>query len=83
MTPMAKLKNISQTATAFGRYLEDKKITYQAAADAIKTIARRDQVTRSYVHMLAVGRATPGLRLALAIEKFTEGLVPPKTWIGE
>jgi transcriptional regulator with XRE-family HTH domain len=57
----------------FGRWIEEEKLSAEAIADQL-------DVTRSYVWMLATGRATPGLPLASKIAKLTSGKVPAKSW---
>lgn len=60
--------------TAFGRYLVEKEIPHIVAAKELDT-------TRSYIHALAVGNATPGLKLAVKIDGWTGGAVSWKAWV--
>lgn len=64
----------SQILTPFGCWLAKQKIVYADAAKALGT-------TRSYIHALATGRATPALRLAGEIEIWTKKAVPMQSWI--
>ena len=60
--------------TLFGRYLKKRKISYDDAANALN-------LTRSYVNMLCTGKATPGLKAAARINKWTRGGVPFEAWL--
>lgn len=37
-------------------------------------------ITKSFVSMLSRGQATPGLKLALIIAKWSDGAVPCESW---
>lgn len=59
--------------TEFGKYLSVRQISYA-------TVAQDLGVTRSYISMLATGKATPGLALAGEIEDWTQGEVTIRSW---
>jgi len=60
-------------ATAFGRYLADKNIAYADAAADLGVHPR-------YLIMIACGSSTPGLKLAVAISKWTRRAIPVDAW---
>lgn len=66
---------VARPLTDFGLYLSTTQIPLDEAAQAL-------EITRSYASALATGRATPGLRLALRIEDWTQGSVPCRAWLG-
>jgi DNA-binding transcriptional regulator YdaS (Cro superfamily) len=39
-------------------------------------------INRTHLDMLCRGARKPGLALALAIEKLTNGAIPPANWVG-
>ncbi len=49
----------------FGKYCKDNELSREVLAKAL-------EVTPSYISMLAHGKAKPGGRLAVAIQKWTE-----------
>ena len=61
----------------FGLYLKKlskKEIsTWAVAADL--------EITPSYVNALALGTMTPGLKLAVKIQKWSKGAVPATSWV--
>jgi len=60
--------------TEFGKYLKKNEIPASAVAHDLAT-------TRAYIHMLATGAATPALRLAGEIEKWSKGEVKMQSWL--
>jgi plasmid maintenance system antidote protein VapI len=60
--------------TKFSRYLKREKISPSEAAAALA-------LTRSYIHMLCSGTATPGLHTAAEIAKWTKGQVSFWDWL--
>lgn len=62
--------------TEFGKFLATRQISFQDAAIALL-------ITRSYASMLAMGRATPGLFLAVQIEDWSKGAIPCRLWVDE
>jgi len=62
-----------QPKTGFGRHLAEKKIPVSSAAATLG-------ISRMHAWMLASGRATPSLRLAGKIEKWTGGRVRAVLW---
>jgi len=65
---------VTRSLTKFGRYLKAKDISCEVAAAALG-------LTRSYIQMLRTGAATPGLRAAAAIHKWTRGQVSFLSWL--
>lgn len=65
---------IMSSITEFGRYL---KTTGTAPRDAAKALS----TTRAYIYMLSIGTATPALKLAGEIEKWSKGKVRMQTWL--
>ena len=61
-------------STRFGRYLKQKEISDADAASALGC-------TRSYIQMLRTGTATPGLKTASAIRKWSKGEVAFESWL--
>lgn len=47
---------------------------------SIRKFAAQCDVSKSYIGMLKNGDATPGLELAVAIERLTDGAVPCVSW---
>lgn len=43
--------------------------------------ARKAGLTRSHLHDLMSGRRKPSLKVAAAIERETDGLVPASSWV--
>lgn len=67
-------KSPKREKTVFAKYLEKKGLDTAGAAEAL-------DLTRSYVHMLKSGAATPGLKLAVKIEQWSRRNVPCKSWV--
>ena len=61
-------------STRFGRYLKQRGISDAEAATALG-------FTRSYIQMLRTGAATPGLKTASAIRKWSKGEVAFESWL--
>jgi len=64
---------IARKLTKFGRYLKKQKLSTADAATALG-------LTRSYIHMLASGSATPGLKAATVIFKWSKGAIGFESW---
>lgn len=60
--------------TAFGRYLKKQKISTIGAAVALG-------VTKSYISALVTGSMTPGLKLAIEIQRWSRGIVAADSWV--
>ena len=60
--------------TTFGRYLKKQSMT---AADAAEQL----DITRSYVNALVTGSMTPGLKLAIEIQRWSRGVVAADSWV--
>jgi len=58
----------------FGQYLKKQKITAALAAEELG-------VTQSYINALASGAMTPGLKLAIEIQKWSRSAVLAASWI--
>lgn len=43
-------------------------------------VANRFGISQGYLNLLASGKRTPGLKLALRIESVTQGAVPVSSW---
>jgi predicted XRE-type DNA-binding protein len=64
----------TKKSTFFGHHLKKQKIS---AADAAEALG----VTKSYVNLLISGKMTPGLRLAIEIQRWSNGAVPADGWV--
>jgi hypothetical protein len=60
--------------TLLARYLARQKLSYPAFAQMVGA-------DRARIHRCARGERKPGLLLALAIEKATDGAVPVSSWL--
>jgi transcriptional regulator with XRE-family HTH domain len=60
--------------TKFGRYLKKRNISTADAAAAL-------DLTRSYIQMLKSGAATPGLKAAASISKWSKGAISFESWL--
>lgn len=63
-----------EPTTEFGRWILAKKKT-------VAETARLLNVSRSYVWMLATGKAVPSMKMASKIQAYTLGAVQAQTWV--
>lgn len=63
-----------EAANDFGRWIKSKGKT---VAETAKLLG----VTRSYVHLLATGKALPSAKLMAKIQTVTLGHVPSSSWM--
>jgi DNA-binding XRE family transcriptional regulator len=68
--PTKKPRKLSK----FGQYLKKQAITAALAAEEL-------DVTTSYINALAAGTMTPGLKLAIEIQKWSRSAVLAASWI--
>lgn len=66
---------MTKKTTDFGKYLTEREISYEDAAEAL-------DITRSYVGMLVRGDHTPALELAFKIADWSGGKVKTESWDG-
>lgn len=65
---------MAKKLSVFGKYLATNELT-------VDEVAEKLGVTKSYVHALASGTMTPGLKLAVEIQKWSRGAVMPESWL--
>ena len=60
--------------TAFGRHVKSNDFAPSAVAATLG-------VTKSYVQALMTGAMTPGLKLAIEIQRWSKGTVAADSWV--
>ena len=65
---------MAKKLSVFGKYLKTNKLS-------VDVVAEKLGVTKSYVHALASGTMTPGLKLAVEIQKWSGESVSPASWL--
>lgn len=63
-----------EPTTEFGKWILAKK-------KSVVETARLLNVSRSYVYLLATGKATPSMKMASKIQAYTLGAVQAQTWV--